>query len=91
MANSLFAIIVENPEVPNSSDFIGEDTPIFAKNLEESREIIDGHIFDIIESQNPLGHVLKYSVVPWFGNDFGDPVLIKEKKGYSYKEYVPKN
>ena len=86
MENQLYAIIVENPEVKNSSDFIGGREPILVKNIEESKNIIDNHIFDIIESQNPLGNKLIYSVVPWLGNDFGKPVYLYKKDGFLYKE-----
>jgi len=82
MKNSLFAIIVENPEVPNSSDFLRGDNPITSKSIENSKSMINAHIFDMIDLGHPLSYHLKYSVVPWFGKDFGNPVYIIRKKEF---------
>ena len=91
MADQLYAVIVENPERENSSDFIsvwrkgdkqyGEYVTAIADSVEEAKRLIYSHINGSIEEGSGSRHNLDYEIVPWLEEDYGDPIWIVEKRG----------
>ncbi len=88
MADDLYAIIVGDPDIENSSGILGGRKPILSSSVEKAKDVIECHIFDFIDF--PEAYKLTYKIVPWFGQDHGDPVWIVEKDGCQYKKYDPR-
>ena len=93
MEKELYAIIVECPEIENSSRFLGEEdkNPHIFPSLNIAKRAIDADIMDIIEMGCHTGYNLRYEVVPWFETDIGEPVWVVEKSGFRYRKYEPEN
>ncbi|NCN51944.1 hypothetical protein GW931_02945 [archaeon] len=91
MKNSLFAIIVENPEVPNSSDFLRGDNPITSKSIENSKSMINAHIFDMIDLGHPLSYHLNIVLFPGLEKILEIRFILYEKKNSFYKEETSAN
>ncbi len=84
MSEQKYAVIVEDLEKPNSSDFIswGEDSlepSLF--DLESAIDAIDGSMMGL-KSAGMFPYMVRYEVVPITESNIGNPVYFFEKKGH---------
>ena len=80
MSEQKYAVIVEDLEKPNSSDFIswGEDS--LEPSLFDLESVIDGSMMGL-KSAGMFPYMVRYEVIPITESNIGDPVYFFEKKG----------